>query len=399
MNSPLTTSSLSEKPDSLAWESRKARVCMPSGRNFKKKAFYGGHYEAQDVLVESDDVDLICLETGWRYEQREFWQRRLMYRDISRKVVLANPGLQKVRLNQEYDLFIALCQTYKDLLHVNAIEGWKDHCKVTVCWIDEMWAALVPEQKYWLHFLGKFDHVFIGRSGAVEPISDAIGKKCKWLPGAVDALRFSPYPQPPDRVIDVYSIGRRCEGIHKSLLEAARRRDLFYVHDTSAGSLADVYDHRQHRENFANIAKRSRCFMVAPGKVDALEETRCQSEVGYRYTEGAAAGAIMIGQIPQCDAFSRMFPWQDAVIEVNPDGSDVLEVLRELRSDPDRIASITTKNATEALVRHDWIHRWMELYAEVGVAPSRGMAARKSQLQSLSEERVNQAEAAGFVQG
>ena len=37
---------------------------MPSGRLFKKKTFLCGHYEAQDILHEVDDVDLICLQAG-----------------------------------------------------------------------------------------------------------------------------------------------------------------------------------------------------------------------------------------------------------------------------------------------------------------------------------------------
>src|SRR5579859_1708886 len=103
-----------------------------------------------------------------------------MYRDITRKVVFANPGLRKVKLTQDYDLFLARCQTYKDLLDVNAIEGWKDRCRISVCWIDEMWAELIPEQKYWLHALRQFDHVFIGFNGTVPALSKAIGLPCRY---------------------------------------------------------------------------------------------------------------------------------------------------------------------------------------------------------------------------
>jgi len=30
----------------------------------------------------------------------------------------------------------------------------------------------------------------------------------------------------------------------------------------------------------------------------------------------------MIGQVPNCEAFQDMFPWPDAVTEIQPDGSD-----------------------------------------------------------------------------
>lgn len=366
-------------------ELRKPRICMPSGRNFKRQAFMGGHYEAQDVLLEVDDVDLICLEPGRGYEFKELWQRRLMFHDISRRVVFANPGLHTVRLTREYDVFLARCQIEKDLLDLNAIKGWKDHCKTSVCWIDEMWAASIPRQKYWLHALKQFDHVFIGMSGTVAPLSDAIDRPCRYLPSAVDTLRFTPYPDPPARVIDMCSIGRRQEGIHQTLLEAARRRDIFYVHDTFAGSsLVDVYDHRQHRDHFANVAMRSRYFIVAPGKIDCFSETRGQAEVGQRYFEGAAAGGVMIGQAPNCAAFQDMFPWPDVVTEIQPDGSDVIEVLARLGSEPERVSAMGRRNAAEALLRHDWVYRWKEIFRVVGLKPSPRMLERERRLKDLA---------------
>jgi hypothetical protein len=364
---------------------RKPRICMPTGRNFRKKAFHCAQYEAQDVLAQVDDVDLIFLEPGRGYESRELWQRRLMYRDISRRVVFANPGLRKVRLTREYDLFVARCQTYKDLLDVNAIEGWKDHCRTSVLWIDEMWAASIPEQKYWLHALRQFDHVFIGFRGAVAPVSNAIGWPCRWLPCAVDTLRFTPYPKAPARVVDVYSIGRRREGIHQALLQAAKSGEIFYMYDTSAGSLVDLYDHRQHRDHFANVAKRSRYFMVAPGKFDCIDETAGQVEIGFRYYEGAAAGAVMIGEAPNCEAFRETFPWPDAVIEIQPDGSDVVEVLERLDSEPERVSAMARRNTAEALLRHDWVYRWKEILQAAGMEPSPGLVAREHRLKELAQ--------------
>jgi len=357
---------------------------MPTGRYFRKKIFHCAHYEAQDVLAEVDDVDLICLEPRRGYEFRELWQRRLMYRDVSRRVVFANPGLRSVRLDREYDLFLARCQTYKDLLDVNAIEGWKGRCKTSVCWIDEMWAALIPEQKYWLHALRQFDHVFIGCAGTVAPLSATIGRKLRYLPGAVDALRFTPHSCSPARVIDVYSIGRRWEGIHRRLLQTAMRKEMFYLYDTLSVSGSEVYDHRQHRDYFANVAMRSRYFLVAPGKIDSVIETQGQSEVGHRYFEGAAAGAVLIGQSPDSEAFRQLFPWRDAVIQVQPDGSDVMEVLGGLASDPERVSAAARRNAVGALLRHDWVYRWKEVLRVAGLEPSIGMVARESRLKELA---------------
>ncbi len=329
----------------------------------KKKAFLAGHYEGQDVLQEVDDVDLVCLEPGPGYELKEKWQRRLLHHDLSRRLIFQNPGLRKVRLTQEYDLFLAMCQYTHDFLHINAIDGWKDRCKVGVCWIDELWLAELPQHKYWIHALKKFDHVFISCLDTVETLSKVIDKPCRWLPGAVDALRFSPYPGVPSRVVDLYSIGRRIEAIHKELFKAAENGSIFYLYDTFGGSLSDVYDYKQHRNLFSNIAKRSKYFMVAPGKVNLPGETRGQEEIGRRYYEGAAAGTVMIGQAPNCDSFRKMFPC----------------------GAPEQTFAISQRNAAEALLRHDWVYRWKEILQIAGLEPSPAMAARERRLKEVAD--------------
>lgn len=358
---------------------------MPTARRFNRRAYQCSLYEAQDVLVEIDDVDLIELEPDPGFRFKESWQRRLVYRDVSRRLVYLNPGLRRVSLTREYDLFVAVCQNHLDLLYVNAINEWKKRCKASVCWLDELWAADMLSCRYWLHALRQFDHVFIGCRGTVAPLSYAIDRTCRWLPGAVDALRFSPYPDPPTRSIDVYSIGRRWEGIHQALLQAAARGGVFYIYDTfPAMANMEPYNPQQHRDLFANMAKRSQYFVVAPAKMNLPEDTRGQVEIGYRYFEGAAAGAVMIGQTPNCEAFREAFPWPDVVMPIEADGSDVIDILNAFESDPARVAAISQRNAAAALLRHDWVYRWKEVFRVVGIEPSPRMVARETHLKDLA---------------
>ena len=359
---------------------------MPSARGFTKKAFQCSMYEAQDVLCETTDVDLVHMKprarAGFEFCQR--WQRRLLYRDISKRLVFANPGLERVRITRNYDLFVAVCQNYWDLLYLNTVEGWKDRCRTSVCWLDELWAVDIPHSQYWLHALNQFDHVFLGCAGTVEALSAALGRPCHWIGAGVDALRFSPYPHPPARIVDVYSIGRGVKAIQEALQRETAEKGMFYIHDTLDAAAVETLDHRQHRQMYATVAKRSRYFTVAPGKVNVPEETGAQVEIGFRYYEGAAAGTVMIGQAPDCASFRERFNWPDAVIEIRPDGSDVIEILAQLNADPDRICEISRRNAAEALLRHDWLHRWKRIFEVVGMSPSSGMATRARQLAELA---------------
>jgi spore maturation protein CgeB len=364
-----------------------ARICIPTWRNFAKNAYQCGLYESQDVLAEIDDVDLICLNrTSWGAWLGEYWLRRPLYHDLSGKLISVNPGMKKVQLGHDYDVFIAVCATLWDLPYINAVERWRDHCKLGICWIDELWTSDILHYKHWLPVFKQFDYVFVGTRGSVSALSQATNRPCYWLPGAIDAVRFSPFPDPPARVVDVYSIGRRYEGIHQEMLKAAEQGEIFYMYDTYlGGGMTEVHNHRRHRQLFANIAKRSRYFMVAAAKTDLLNETGGQAEIGYRYFEGSAAGAVMIGDVPDCDAYRELFEWPEAVIPIEPDGSDTMAVLRELGSNQERIAAISSRNAREALLRHDWIYRWNEMFRIAGIEPSPRSAARDQRLADLAD--------------
>jgi hypothetical protein len=57
-------------------------------------------YEAQDVLQVTDDVHLICLEPrrGFRFKGK--WQRELLYRDPTNRLMSMNPGLHHAWLSR-----------------------------------------------------------------------------------------------------------------------------------------------------------------------------------------------------------------------------------------------------------------------------------------------------------
>jgi spore maturation protein CgeB len=364
---------------------RDPRICMPVFSSFARNAFRTGLREAQDVLVECDDVDLIELEPAGGFAFKEKWMIQLVYHDVSRRLVTFNPGLRPVRLKRDYDMFLLVCPYWRDVWYANAIQGWQDHCRISVCWIDEMWANRISHLKYWLPILSKFDHVIVGIDGTGKSLSEAIGRTCHEMQAGADMIRFSPYPNPPERVIDVYSIGRRLDGIHQRLLKLAADKEIFYVHDTLQNGDSQAPDHREHRDMYARMAQRSRFFIVAPGKVNVPGDTRGQSALAFRYFEGSAAGAVLIGQAPDCESFRRHFDWPDSVIEIQSDGSDVVEVISRLSAEPERILEISRRNVEEALRRHDWVYRWKEVFNIAGLDPSPAMEAREKRLRDLGD--------------
>jgi hypothetical protein len=249
--------------------------------------------------------------------------------------------------------------------------------------MDEIWLNEMVKHHHFLRILAKFDVVMLYYSQTVKPLSEQIGCKCVFLPPGVDAILFCPYPTPPRRVIDVCSIGRRSAAMHQKLLRMVRDSGLFYLHDSIAGSRA--INSKEHRVLLANVAKRSRYFIVNRGKIDEPDRTGNQIEIGNRYFEGAASGAIMVGERPKNEEFEKLFDWPEAVTKVDCDPCNIDMVMKDLDGDPERQDRIRRTSVVQALMRHDWVYRWEAVLKSVGLEPMQGLVERKVRLRKLAE--------------
>ena len=295
--------------------------------------------------------------------------------------IILNPGLRKISAKQQYDILFTVCGYPQDLIMFNAVSNLRDVCKTSVCLLDELWINEIVQSRHFLPILAKFDVVLLYYSQTVKPLSEIIGRECIYLPPGVDAVSFCPDPNPPERVIDVYSIGRRSEITHRKLLKMARESGLFYLHDSIGGSKA--ISSGEHRALFANVAKRSRYFIVNPGKIDEPHLTGGQMEAGNRYFEGAASGAIMVGERPRNEVFEDLFDWPDAVTHLSYNSNDIDDVIRDLDADPERQDRIRRTGVVQALMRHDWVYRWEAILKTVGLEPMQGALERKDRLRKL----------------
>jgi hypothetical protein len=205
----------------------------------------------------------------------------------------------------------------------------------------------------------------------------------------VDALRFCPWPDPPPRTIDVCNIGRRSPVTHEKLLESARQGRMFYYSDTIKPAASQVTFHvssgPEHRFLLANLLKRSRYFIANRARANQPEMIRGRDEIAGRFFEGAAAGAIVLGDPPAIEEFRKRFDWTDAVVPMPFDAPDVMKRIEELDADPARQARIRKDNVANALLRHDWVHRLRTILESVGVSPPPRMLEREARLRSLAD--------------
>jgi len=362
----------------------KPRICLFSLRKLVRHVSRCAEYEFEDVICDVDDVELLTPESyPW------FVFSRKLTNQLARRLSIAclNPGIRKIRCNRSYDVFFAICQSPQDLLSLNAIKGWRQSCRKSVCWLGELWAGELPKYKGHLKILSQFDYVILTFSSTVDKLNKVTKASCIYLPPGIDTIKFCPFPNPPLRSIDVYSMGRNSSKTHQSLLKLAEEGKIFYIYDT-VSNMYTCYP-KQHRSLLANIAKRSRYFITNAPKINQQSETHGQSGVSYRFFEGAASGTVMIGDPLDNEDFRKYFDWPDAVIHVPYDTVEISDILADLDSQPERLEKARRNNVIQSLLRHDWVYRWRAILELVGLKPKPALVAREKRLKKLAEDIKN----------
>jgi hypothetical protein len=352
---------------------------------------YCAQYEFEDVIAEVTGADRVEVddESALEFSRRAF--RLLRLGTGSRHLARAfAPQPSTVRLERDYELFFPIFNHTHELYALRTLPDWRARCRVAACFITEVWAHLLPG--YLLELLSEFDHVFVGTRHCVEDVARITGRPCSYLPQAADVLRFSPWPNQPPRDIDVCNIGRRSASTHEALVELAAARKIFYYFDTFAGGSGRdgkqrtfrVADPRQHRLLLASLLQRSRYFIANRSRVNEPEHTGGHEEIAGRFYEGAAAGAVLLGEPPKAEQFRSQFGWPDAVIRMPFDCPGVERVLAELDADPQRLARIRHENSRNAALQHDWIHRLECVFSTVGLDATPAMSERRRRLDVLA---------------
>ena len=357
----------------------KPRVLLFSQRNATKRLpFRCAHFEFEDVIAEVDAVEILApaFET---FTRRHTFAKQLAYHSP----LTVNPGMTPKKFDSDYDVFVAVCGDPTDVIRINALGNWRERCRKAVMVIDELWITQMEKYDRFLQMLRKFDLVCLYYSQSPEVLNRRIGPRSMYLPPAVDAIRFCPYPNPPERVVDVYSIGRRSASTHKALLKLAAEQGIFYVYDTTSAD--QVLDPTDHRLLYANTLKRSRTFIVNPGLIDRPDIRGDQIEIGYRYFDGIAAGAINVGERANNAVFDQLFDWPDAMIEFPYNSPDYDKVLLDLHQDPEKEDRMRRNNVRHALLRHDWVYRWEMILKALDMEAQPHIQERKARLRSLAE--------------
>ena len=378
----------------------KPRTLIVSEFNAGDRAHFALAYEFCRIVGDCDDADVVAPGIDnylSRYlgsvlpahdshnVQRDF--NRLI-NGFRKGVGLKNKAtISNVAIEQNYDLFFFVGWSPQSLVELSSIKNWRGRCKIAVAYIFELWSSTIASDSRYLKLLDEFDHVFLLHNASIPRLPLYTRAPCSFLPTGVDCLVATPFPSPPERVVDVYSIGNRAASLHRQMVELAQRRDFFYVYDSLSSTNSRVKDWAEHRLLLANMIKRTRYFMAfSPATLATPKAQKIAAEqvLPARLFEGAAGGAVILGTAPQCPEFREYFDWPDAVIEVSPEAADIAAVINELDAQPERIAQVRQTNAVRCLLQHDWAYRWEYILSTVGMAPLPQLLDRKARLRKIA---------------
>lgn len=375
-----------------------ARTLLISDRGRCRSLGRCCHYECEDVIQSMDDADL--LVPAARHRPFPALIRKVLQR-VERHVGLRVARTEQVEaceVKGEYDLCFFLLPPWSGgpLHALEYVRFWRSRCRLAVCWVSEAWSGQLREirKDRFVRTLQQFDLVIVSQAGSLEAMSRLLDRPCRYLPCGIDALAFCPYPDPPARVVDLYNMGRRSPATHAAALDWARRNGRYYLYDTTEAPA--VIDWREHRRALAETLKRTKFFLVNRAHVNNPRITAGQEELGVRFFEGAAAGAVMIGEAPRnSPEFNALFGWPDSVIPMRFGATEIGSLIETLEKDPGRLERVRRENVRMALCRFDWLYAWREILRWAKLPPLAGLRERETRLRQMA---VLAESSAGFLE-
>ena len=181
-------------------------------------------------------------------------------------------------------------------------------------------------------------------------------ENCWFVPQSMDSSCFHEYNVDKSRYF--IQIGRRTEPLHNMVLSWLASKNIVatkdnYVFEEKSGKV--VFP---DTEKLAKEIAKSYFFLAAPRSLMNKARVGNISEVTARFYEAMACKSLIVGVKPE-DSFDDLFPFEDAMIEVND--ADFSEHIDFYLNNSEKYYEIVNRNYEYLMRNHTWKNRYQTI--------------------------------------
>lgn len=225
------------------------------------------------------------------------------------------------------------------------------------------------------------DYLFVPVAELAERVNELFPVKAKFLPHAVNALKYG--ANLPHRCIDIIGYGRGNSELHKVLQEHFNQSESerMYFHSTFSGAnLNSFSEHKMLLAKLLSKSKISLCF--EPSNV---ERFKGYSPILTRWFEGFAAGCTIVGKKPFGKGVPDLIDWPNSTIDMPDAPAEWIPFFEELLANNEMLLANSARNYRECLLRHDWRYRIKTMFQTLDLPIPEKLEEEISQLKKKAE--------------
>ncbi len=224
------------------------------------------------------------------------------------------------------------------------------------CWESqwEKWKKIFDEINPWA--------ICFAYKKSKEHFSELISN-CWFLPQSMDSRYFHDYEKGKERLF--MQVGRRTDKLHNMVINYLKSNRIQnsrdnYIYEKKKGSL--IFE---DTSQLAEEMGKTYFFIAAPQNIENDKYTGSISEVTARFYEAMACKTLIIGIKPE-DSFDELFPYYEAMIEVNEESFE--RVINQFLEDREYYNAIVDRNFNYVMQHHRWENLFESLLTMIKLA-------------------------------
>ena len=319
-----------------------------SSRNVKPK-----HVSYNTVLgLEEEFLECMGNQSIIYFSEKVGFLNRICYKFLKKSLFIDYRVKNSIkRIKGQDKVFFPIMGLFEADFHINTLEKIGNRLVIYIfdCWESDydQWDKLLKKiNPYVVCFAYKKSAEYFAKKGYIT----------HFMPQSMDEKIF--YPREVEKNRLFIQMGRKVQILHELALQYMKKNNIndadeAYVYERTPGTII-FPDANELAKNICS----TKFFFAAPQLVHNHKVTGDISEVTARFYEAMACKTLIVG-IKPADSFDLLFPYQNAMIEVDKDNFD--EKIDYYLTHDDEYKNMVCKNYDYVMKNHRWRNRYQDL--------------------------------------